>query len=250
MIKALLKKCLHAIFGFQNFLYLFSKYKARNIKYDKKESDILLFLAEVNKLNNMANNAKLLDVGANIGIMTQVMYAQTKFNIDAFEPLALNYSVLEKILASEQMDSRVNMLKMALGNTDGYCDMVIPVVNNIQMHGLSHVLDDSIKEFNEGVAVSKVPLHKLDTIYATSTHKIVGIKIDVENFEFECLKGATNMLKQHKPVIYIELWDNQNRYNSFELLRSIGYNSYYVQNGKLQFFEGNITHKQTFIFKV
>lgn len=250
MIKALLKKCLHAIFGFQNFLYLFSTYKARTIKYDKNESDILLFLTEVNKLNVITTNAKILDVGANIGIMTQVMYAQTTFNIDAFEPLALNYNVLEKIVVSKQMTNRVNIYKMALGNSDGYCDMVIPVVNNIQMHGLSHVLDDSIKEFNEGVAVSKVPLYKLDTIYANSIHKIVGIKIDVENFEYECLKGAINMLKQHKPFIYIELWDNQNRYNSFDLLRNIGYKSYYVQNGRLQFFDGNVKRKQTFIFKV
>jgi hypothetical protein len=117
------------------------------------------------------------------------------------------------------------------------------------MQGLSHVVHESITEFNEGVTL-KVPLKMLDKIdiLKNSTQTISAIKIDVENFEFFVLEGGKELIIKHQPVIYAELWDNANRYNCFNLLQSLGYHTYVVINNQLVLFDEKTHQKQTFIF--
>ena len=47
--------------------------------------------------------------------------------------------------------------------------------------------------------------------------KIGAIKMDVENFEYFVLEGGKELIKKHKPIIYTELWENQNREKCFQL---------------------------------
>ena len=58
------------------------------------------------------------------------------------------------------------------------------------------------------------------------------------------------MLEKYRPIVYAELWDNENRTNSFKLLTEIGYSIFVVVNEQLvPFVEGkHVT--QNFIFKV
>jgi FkbM family methyltransferase len=243
MIKAKIKLLLHSILGFERFLYYFSLFKIRTLRSDKNEKDIFLF---TEKINEQKSEGIVLDIGANIGIMTGAIAQNTKAYIHAFEPLPLNSKIFERVVEKLKLTDRVTLHKMALGNTEGFCEMVLPVVEKVKMHGLSHVVDPSITEFNEGQVVSKIPISKLDTIF--KEEPILGIKLDVENFEFEVLKGAESILRKQKPVIYSELWDNENRKNCFDFLRGLGYKSYYNLQGKLVFFEGNIKTTQTFFF--
>ncbi len=244
MVKAGIKLFFHSILGIRNFLYYFSLFKIYTLKNDKNEKDIFSFIEQIKLLKK--DNGVILDIGANIGIMTGVIAKNTNYNIVAFEPLPLNYEVFERVLAKLKINNRVVLHKIALGNYEGFCEMVLPVVDNVRMHGLSHVVDSSITEFNEGVKATQIPINKLDNIVANET--ILGIKLDVENFEFEVLKGATAILKSQKPIIYTELWDNENRTNCFDFLRGLGYTSYYNNKGILTPFEGNIQSVQTFTF--
>ena len=43
--------------------------------------------------------------------------------------------------------------------------------------------------------------------------------MDVENFEIHVLKGATHLIERCKPLIYIELWDNENRKACMQFLK-------------------------------
>lgn len=244
MVKSLIKRLCHFFIGINRFLYYFSLFKIRTLKSDNNEKDIYSFIDEVKKLGKP--EGVLLDIGANIGIMTGVMAQNTNFKIIAFEPLPLNYNVFEKVVSKLNINNRVVLHKSALGNYDGFCEMVLPVVENVKMHGLSHVVDKSITEFNDGVKATQIPIYKLDNLVANEV--ILGIKLDVENFEFEVLKGATNILKTQKPIIYTELWDNENRTNCFDFLRSLGYVSHYNKDGIFTPFEGNIKTVQTFLF--
>lgn len=242
-MKARIKLLLHKIFGFERFLYYFSLFKIYTLRFDKNEGDVFLFL---NKVKAMKREGVLLDLGANIGIMSGAMARNTPYNIHAFEPLPLNYNIFEKVIENLKLKQRVTLHKVALGNEEGYCEMVLPVVDDVRMHGLSHVVAPEIKEFNEGQVVQKIPITKLDT--ALENVAIVGIKLDVENFEFEVLKGAEKILQTQKPIVYTELWDNENRMNCFNFLRNLGYKSYYNKNGILTYFEGNEKSVQTFVF--
>jgi len=242
-MKSKIKLLLQNLFGFERYLYYFSLFKIRTLKWDRNENDIFLFIDYLKKLNS---KGIVLDLGANIGIMTGIIAQKTDLKIQSFEPLPVNFGVLNRIVIKLKLQSRVQLHKIALGNEDGICEMVLPMVDKVRMHGLSHVIDPTITEFNDGQITEQIPMKKLDNI--TFNEKILGIKLDVENYEFNVLKGAETILVNQKPIIYIELWDNQNRTNCFNYLRSLGYKSYYNNKGNLTFFDKNITSVQTFFF--
>lgn len=241
--KSRLKLLLHKLLGLEKFLFYFSIFKIKTLKFDKNEKDIYGFINIINRSNK---EGIILDIGANIGITTGILALNTNRNIHSYEPIKLNFNILIKIVQFLNINNKVIGYNIALGNEKGYCDMVFPLVDNVKMHGLCHIIDPSIKEFNEGEIIDKILIDKLDNIY--SDEKIAGIKIDVENYEYIVLKGGVKLLQNQKPIIYIELWDNENRINCFNYLRNLGYKSYYFKNKKLIPFENNVLLKQTFVF--
>src|SRR5690606_25170698 len=92
----------------------------------------------------------ILDIGANIGIMTyhlSTRFPQTK--IHAFEPMPDNLDVLKRITQKYALKN-VIVHPYALGETSGILKMILPHNGKTKMQGLSHVKHDSIKEWNEG----------------------------------------------------------------------------------------------------
>lgn len=63
------------------------------------------------------------------------------------------------------------------------------------------MVNDSLNK-NMKVIKQKIHIKKLDEIAAIQ--QIDVIKIDVEGFEFEVLKGGKNKIRQNKPVIILE----------------------------------------------
>ncbi len=47
--------------------------------------------------------------------------------------------------------------------------------------------------------------------------------MDVENFEYFVLEGGKELLKKHNPIIYTELWENENREKCFQLIKELDY---------------------------
>ena len=114
------------------------------------------------------------------------------------------------------------------------------------MQGLSHAVHESITEFNEG-DLYKVPQERLDDLHS-SFGEVKGIKIDVENFEYFVFEGGREMLREWGPVIYCELWDNENRVKCFALLRKLGYQVKVLHQGKLAIFDPQVHQNQNFYF--
>jgi FkbM family methyltransferase len=187
----------------------------------------------------------VLDIGANIGIMT-VHLAQTLPNseIHAFEPMPDNQKVFKRIIAKYRLKN-VQFHEIALGDSEGKVNMILPEKDGAKLQGLSHVKHDSITEWNEG-SEFEVPIKPLDAIF--SEEKIQGIKMDVENFEYFVLKGGQELLAKHKPIIYTELWDNENRQNCFTLLKGLGYSTFAVKDDQLVPFNCDDHDVQNFIF--
>ncbi|MFN6943421.1 MAG: FkbM family methyltransferase [Cytophagaceae bacterium] len=227
-MKNYIKYFLQKILGFENYLFLFSLIKIRTLELDRKENDFLYFL------NMIPNKGIVLDIGANIGIMT-VKLAKRLPNakIIAFEPVHHNLSTLKKISTYFNLKN-VKILDIALGNEEGMVKMVMPVMGSVKMQGLSHVLHSSIKDFNEGETFD-VPIKKLDTLpeLVLNSEPLTAIKLDVENFEYFVLKGGEERIKKDRPVIYTELWENENREQCFEFVKNLGYSIQVLQKNKL-----------------
>jgi FkbM family methyltransferase len=141
----------------------------------------------------------------------------------------------------------VELHPYALGEEPGEIQMVMPEVQHVKMQGLSHVVHDSIEDFNEGEFYS-VPVLTLDSM-AAHLGAVRAIKIDVENFEYFVFRGAAQLLQAHKPMIYCELWDNANRAKCFEfLVKEVGYEIKVLEQGQLIPFNPAQHKAQNFFF--
>jgi FkbM family methyltransferase len=219
---------------------VFAKYKIRTLRKDEKENDFFHFLSLLKDGEGI-----VLDIGANLGVMT-VHLAQSLPNseIHAFEPMPDNQEIFKKVVAKYQLKN-VRFHEIALGDSEGTVKMVMPEKDGAKFQGLSHVKHESITEWNEGTEF-EVPIKPLDVIF--SAEKIQGIKMDVENYEYFVLNGARELLAQHKPIVYTELWDNENRKKCFSLLADLGYSTYAVKGSTLVKYNCDDHDVQNFIF--
>lgn len=241
-MKNTIKYILQKLLGYNTYLYVFAKFKIKTLKFDRNEKDFFHFLKLIpNK------KGAILDVGANIGIMTVHLSKNFPQNeIHAIEPIPSNIEVLTKIKNQYKL-SNVSILPFALGEENKTAKMILPCEKKVYYQGLSHVKHDSITELNEGKEF-EVEMKKLDDLFPSE--EILAIKIDVENFEYFVLKGGEKLLNKYHPIIYAELWDNENRKKCFNLLNSLQYKTFVIDKGKLIPYDLTKHQKQNFIFIV
>jgi FkbM family methyltransferase len=239
-MKTLIKYLLHTVLGFGNYLFLFSRYKIYSLRKDKKEGDFFFFL------KMLPDEGTVLDIGANIGIMTVHLARNSHRKVIAFEPMPHNLEALRRVIAFFRLDN-IQVIDCALGNENGTTEMIMPMVGPVRMQGLSHVVHDSIQSQGNGERI-RTRLCTLDSISELkAAGHVTGIKMDVENFEYYVLDGGKELLRTQQPLLYIELWDNGNRQNCFRLLKELGYAPFVVEQGRLVPFTNQ--QKQNFIFR-
>jgi FkbM family methyltransferase len=242
-MKTFIKYILQKILGFKTYLYIFALVVIVKIRLDKEEKDFFYFL----KL--LPDGGFILDLGANIGVTSyHLARALPGSTVLAFEPLEMNMKVLRRVKKQFHLKN-IREFMLAVGDENTRIEMVMPVVNKVVMHGLSHVRHYDISDYNSGLRF-EVPMVRLDDFQELfhPSKKITGMKIDVENFEFFVLKGAEHLIQKNKPVIYCELWDNENRKKCISFLNKRGYSAFILQKKALvPFYNGNF-QKHNFFF--
>jgi FkbM family methyltransferase len=239
-VKSIIKFILQKFLGYENYLFRFAKYKIKQLHKDPNEADFFHFL-------KLLENKKgdVIDIGANIGLMT--FHLSTKLNqstVYAIEPINDNIKTLNKVISHFNLKN-VQVLPFALGNESKAIEMIVPVQSGAKLQGLSHVKHDSIKDWNEGQHFT-VEMKRLDDLQFSN---IQGIKMDVENFEYFVLQGGIELLKNERPILYIELWDNDNRKKCFELLQTLNYSIWVVEQEKIIQYNPSVHKTQNFIFQ-
>lgn len=242
-MKARLKKALQKLLGFDRYLFLFSVAVITTLRSNRKEGDFLHFLKMI------PDGGLVLDVGANIGIMSVWLGRHLpKSDILAYEPVPQNIKALKRVLAYYKI-TNVTVAEKALGDKNGEVEMVMPVLEDVKMQGLSHVVHHSITEFNEGKKFT-APAERLDdcALFAAQTKPLRAVKLDVENFEYFVLKGGEKTIRLHRPLIYTELWENENRQRCFDFLTDLGYGIQVLHGGKLCSYDRDKHTTQNFFF--
>jgi len=194
-------------------------------------------------------NGIILDLGANIGVTSY--HLAKKFpdsTVLSFEPLELNMNTLKRIKRKFKLNN-IRVFQVAVGENEGNIEMVMPVIKHVPMHGLSHVVEEGYPDKNEGHKY-QVPLVRLDSFRElNNTNKpLTAMKIDVENFEYHVLKGAENLIKKHRPVIYCELWENENRKKCISLLNKLEYSALILYKKELIPIDQATVEKHNFFF--
>jgi FkbM family methyltransferase len=219
-----------------NYLYKKESFRTitrENIKYKLDISNVvdhyLYFGLEdpvyTSVLETIQNAKTILDIGANIGT-TSLYFASlnAKANIISFEPHPDTFKRAEENIKLNSFRN-IELLNIGLGEQKAELKLYEVNENN---PGMNRILAE---ETNLPYKIIQVDL--LDKIMEEKSIPPVDfIKIDVEGFEYSVLKGGVNTLK-NKPVLFIELDDNNLRENNstaeelIKLLYAIGYTRFY-----------------------
>lgn len=173
---------------------------------------------------------EIWDIGAHMG--ETATYFRSKFakpTIRSFEPIAENFQILQKRSANTPNQ---HSYQLALG------DEVKPMVIHLQNASVIHSLRSDLNvPAARNSKIEEVNQTTVDSLFNEfKCRKIDVLKIDVEGYEKNVLKGAESCLKQ-KLINFIYLETGlDSRFNSIQelidCLRPLGYLPYafYEQN--------------------
>lgn len=217
---SLLKNCakwsLQRLLGFQGYLLLFSLFKIITFRWDRAEGEAFSHF-----LNLLPRKGIIIDAGANIGIMTALFSRQfPQAVVHAFEPMPPNYKALSRVVGLLRCKN-VILHPAGLGAHEQMVRMRLPIVGGINQQGISHVLDG--RDVDHSGHDYTVQLTTIDQQFPESDQPVVGIKVDVEDYERHVFEGGMGVLRRDHPWIYAELWESENREACFRLLEPIGY---------------------------
>lgn len=223
-LRTRIKLTLQQLLGFENYQFYASRFNISNLRSSKVEADFVHFL------DLLPAGKLILDVGANFGVMT-VALAKKAEKVYSFEPIPENARVVKRLLKYYNLKN-VTLFECAVGNQSGELKMVVPIIDNDKISGLSHVVDDNNQDEGEFFTV---PVKRLDDIPELQQADSIGaIKMDVENFEFEALTGAKALLLKHKPIIFCEIWKTEKSKLTLDFLKNeIGYTIKVIEGGQL-----------------
>ena len=157
----------------------------------------------------------VLDIGANIGALTLPMaqLVGPQGNVIAFEPQPENYALLQKNIEQNQLESIVTAFDCALGSSEG--SIRVPPLASLghKNYGGFELHDNDFGD--------PVHIRALDGFGFGIPLKF--IKVDVEGFEAEVLRGARDTIKQHRPILYVEADRRDKAEELMLLIRSMNY---------------------------
>lgn len=180
--------------------------------YEKKNLSFLLKTLKEEDFN------RFLDIGANIGYFTVHAAVKTKVpNIMCFEPMSKNYYQLCGNVLINKVTERVTPVRMALSDKTETSE----IFYDENSTGIGTLRPDenvrSRKDYNRS---EKIECARFDDLYKIHGEKIF-IKMDVEQFELNVLRGMTEFLKQNEIWMMIEINDQDGALSEF--LKSHGF---------------------------
>jgi FkbM family methyltransferase len=240
LIPIVSSKYLNATKSKFGFWYCGNLYNSSDIAYGIARNGLVeqeeTFLVQ-NILKQLPDDFTLLDIGANTGyygIMSSYMFPNSEAY--SFEPLKSHCEVIKESAYLNRL-SNIDINEYALGEDEEERD--------IHMAGSGTTFIQTFTQnTHEKISMS---IKKLDNVVKSKNIKnIKFIKIDVEGFEFEVIKGAKNTIELFKPVLFVEichtkdgrdgLFKNDNFNKTIDLIEQFGYKTQILENDKLRDF--------------
>ena len=167
----------------------------------------------------------VLDVGANMGYYTLLSAKLMKGTgkIYAFEPTSGGFKRLKTNISLNNFNN-IKIENIGLSNENK--KIKAKIRHSWKLDGLVEPKEDNIN------------MMKLDDyLQKNKINKVNFIKIDVDGYEYEVLKGAEKTLKKDKPVLCLEMGDYEgknpgySRQEIISLLNSLNY-SFHYEDGR------------------
>lgn len=165
-----------------------------------------------------------LDVGANMGIYTYAL-SGLGIAVHAFEPQVACSEVISAWAGTST--SAITVHNVGVGSSPGELVLYVPIVNGAPVRTRA-----SFQSFGRDQAEMRVPVVVLDALQLPT---VAFMKVDVEGFELEVLKGALGLLARDHPALLVEIDRERHTPGSFaaitDLLGQLGYRCHVLQDG-------------------
>lgn len=147
----------------------------------------------------------VIDAGANIGLMSiPLLAAEPGLRVISIEPSPVNQQALERTIAGSPYADRWQLVKKALGATEGEATFHCAAPAWGAFDGLADT-----KRVGPTTEI-RVAVTTLDKLWDSAGRPpVCAIKIDVEGAEAAVLQGAGECIRSCRPVILLE-WNPEN----------------------------------------
>lgn len=173
--------------------------------------------------------SSFLDIGANIGLMSVIAskLAGKNGTVYAVEANPATVSILQTNIGLNECKN-IELLPVALSDTQGSAQLF----ENWEVNrGGASLISQS-----DGQKGVEVKMERLDDLFDEGT-KIDLVKIDVEGFEPQVMRGGMNWFKKQLPVFIIEVSEKREKETGpspaeiWKLVQTIGNYRFYKQKG-------------------
>jgi len=168
-------------------------------------------------------DSTVLDIGAHIG--THTLYLSQivgdEGSVFAFEPQNKIFTELVINMYLNQLKN-VKMFHNALGTEDKWIEMYLPEEEWTKKIGSDLINEGhgTVKEATDNQEGDRALMIKLDDLHLNN---VSFIKMDVEGFETEVIKGGLETIKRNKPVMIIEIFKGDELKRKIQEVENLGY---------------------------
>ncbi len=144
-------------------------------------------------------NKSIIDAGAHIGDSAIILSKYTNDKVYAFEPVSTIYNILQENIKLNNIKNVV-AVKNGLGSEN--------IISEINLADMGSTLRETPQHNKELSKQEKIKIIKLDDYVNEHNLEVGLIKVDIEGFEQEFLKGAENVIKTQKPTLILSIYHN------------------------------------------
>ena len=207
-------------------------YNSNGFSYAYANSEIHMFKLYQKLFEKYKPNV-FIDIGVNIGqTLIKVKSISKDIKYVGYEPNFNCLSYVSEIIDINNLSSTCELVPVGIGSKNAIMKFYKTGKNDTRGSVVGGAFENS-----ENVKASYVPIFKLDHNHLELENKSVIIKIDVEGFELDALKGILSTIKTCQPIIVFEvLPHNNNKEKLFQqnqiidLMKNINYKIYKISS--------------------
>lgn len=180
-----------------------------------------------------------VDVGANVAWFSMIIgyhmeQSNGKGKVWAFEANPKLFELVCASVVTQGLTHRINPRNVAVSETYGLLPLLVPTEHAAGGVVMSKEQSEEDAEFG---TLMKVPALPMDDLLADIDGRIGLMKMDIEGHEPQALRGAREVIMEHKPTIVIEINEPSMNMSSGEsveglvsLIEGMGYGMYDFRN--------------------